>query len=130
MDSTARPDPAALPTVLRPSPNRLFVYGTLAPGESNAHVLKPVRGRWSAATVRGRVIQVVKGPAAGYPGLLLEEEGGLVRGLLFASDELPAHWARLDDFEGEGYERVLVEVSRPDGRVVDAWAYRLKAAGR
>ncbi len=115
-------------TALAPSlPNRLFVYGTLAPGESNAHVLRGLPGRWSAASVRGRVIAVVdSGPACGYPGIVLDEAAGLVRGLLFSSERLPAHWARIDRFEGEGYERVLTRAALAGGAVVDAWVYRLR----
>ena len=32
---------------------RLFVYGTLAPGRANGHVLADVPGTWELATVRG-----------------------------------------------------------------------------
>ena len=111
----------------RPSPDRLFVYGTLAPGESNAHVLRGVKGRWSAATVRGHVIPVVdRGPAAGYPGIVLDGEEGRVHGLLFSSALLAEHWTRLDDFEGDGYERVLVRAEQAGGITVDAWIYRLR----
>jgi gamma-glutamylcyclotransferase (GGCT)/AIG2-like uncharacterized protein YtfP len=33
--------------------DRLFVYGTLAPGRPKEHVLEPLHGTWRAATVRG-----------------------------------------------------------------------------
>ena len=85
-------------------PDRLFVYGTLAPGRSNAHVLATVPGTWEPATVRGTLFPEGWGAALGYPGIVLSVEGGEVPGLIFSSPELPAHWARLDEFEGEGYE--------------------------
>ncbi|MFZ2308152.1 MAG: gamma-glutamylcyclotransferase family protein [Rhodoferax sp.] len=105
--------------------HRLFVYGTLAPGRSNAHVLAEVPGTWQPAQVRGTVHHVTWGPAAGYPGLVLDAKGGVVPGLVFTSDELPAHWKRLDAFEGEGYARVPVQATLEDGTVVQAFVYVL-----
>jgi gamma-glutamylcyclotransferase (GGCT)/AIG2-like uncharacterized protein YtfP len=35
---------------------RLFVYGTLAPGRPNEHMLAEVDGEWETATVRGRLV--------------------------------------------------------------------------
>jgi gamma-glutamylcyclotransferase (GGCT)/AIG2-like uncharacterized protein YtfP len=104
---------------------RLFVYGTLAPGRSNAHVLADVSGRWEPASVRGTLYQEGWGAAAGYPGIVLEPEGSEVEGLVFTSTELPAHWDRLDAFEGEGYRRVVVRATRADGAIVDAYVYEL-----
>jgi len=105
--------------------NRLFVYGTLAPGRPNEHVLSSVSGKWEPATVRGRLLEEGWGAAAGYPGIVLDGCGDEIHGLLFSSDSLPDHWARLDKFEGEGYERVLTSVRLEDGNTVDAYIYRL-----
>ena len=104
---------------------RLFVYGTLAPGRANAHVLAPVPGTWEPATVTGRLLPEGWGAAAGYPGIILDEQGGPVAGLLFTSDSLGEHWSRLDAFEGDGYRRVRTTVRRQDGTVVDAYVYAL-----
>lgn len=69
--------------------HRLVVYGTLAPGCSNEHVLTSIPGRWSGAIVRGTRIDVVSaGAAAGYPGLTLDD-GDDVACMLFESSELP-----------------------------------------
>jgi hypothetical protein len=43
---------------------------------------------------------------------------------VFESADLPAHWARLDTFEGPGYERVVTTVHMPTGDV-DASIYVL-----
>lgn len=109
--------------------NRLFVYGTLAPGRSNAHVLADVPGTWQPAHVRGTVHHVTWGPAAGYPGLVLGENAGETQGQVFTSDELPAHWARLDDFEGDGYTRVAVTATLDSGATVQAFTYVLSVQG-
>lgn len=110
-------------------PHRLFVYGTLAPGRSNAHVLAQVPGEWEPATVTGTLLQEGLGAAAGYPGIILDEYGVDVGGLLFSSDALADHWPRLDAFEGDGYERVLTTATRRDGSVVPAYIYALSGRG-
>ena len=46
-------------------PNRLFVYGTLAPGRPNAHILAPLGGNWQPATVTGHLKQQGGGDAMG-----------------------------------------------------------------
>lgn len=109
--------------------HRLFVYGTLAPGRSNAHVLADVTGTWERATVRGTLHHEGWGAAAGYPGIVLDDAGPEVAGFVLTSDRLPEHWDRLDHFEGEGYERVRVSASLEDGTVVAAFAYALSKKG-
>ena len=105
--------------------HRLFVYGTLAPGRPNEHVMADIPGEWEPATVSGRLLQQGWGAAVGYPGIVLDAHGGEVQGLLFTSESLDKHWARLDEFEGNGYERVLTSAKRQDGTTVDAYIYRL-----
>jgi gamma-glutamylcyclotransferase (GGCT)/AIG2-like uncharacterized protein YtfP len=104
---------------------RLFVYGTLAPGRANAHVLAPVPGTWEPASVTGTLFAEGWGAAAGYPGLVLSSDGDRVDGLLFTSGALDSHWERLDAFEGDGYRRVSTTVTRQDGTTVDAFVYTL-----
>ena len=106
--------------------DRLFVYGTLAPGRPNAHVLAGVPGRWEPATVIGTLIPEGWGAAAGYPAIILDEQGTEVKGLLFSSDRLAEHWARLDAFEGDGYERVVTTVTLANGNRVEAYVYALR----
>ncbi len=105
--------------------DRLFVYGTLAPGRPNEHVLSNLRGVWEPATVKGKLFSEGWGADAGYPGIVLDEQGSEIKGLLFSSDELAQHWARLDEFEGEGYERVATTVTLRDGTTVKAYIYSL-----
>jgi gamma-glutamylcyclotransferase (GGCT)/AIG2-like uncharacterized protein YtfP len=40
---------------------------------------------------------------------------------------LSSHWAALDEFEGEAYERVLTKVKLKDGSTVDAYICTLRA---
>lgn len=97
----------------------LATYGTLAPGRPNAHLLDGMEGRWTHGIVRGRLIEQGWGAAMGYPAIVLDAQGPEVAVHLFVSADLPAHWARLDAFEGDGYRRSPVEVTTADGSV---WA--------
>ena len=98
--------------------NRLFCYGTLQIPE----VMKAVTGRKYPginARLPGYAIYRVKD--AEYPGVINapdnETSGVLYRGL---SDE---DLAVLDLFEGELYERRLLEVNSEDGKSYHAWVY-------
>ncbi len=108
------------------APPRLFVYGTLAPGRPNAHVLAELGATWTPAVVHGHLVAEGWGAEAGYPGILLDDSAPGVDGLLCESADLPEHWDRLDDFEGPGYERVLVTAHLADGLTVPAFVYTIR----
>jgi len=69
---------------------RLFVYGTLAPGRANHKVLKSIPGSWETATLRRTLIQDGWGAEMGYPGIVPTEDGGEVEGFVFSSAHLAA----------------------------------------
>lgn len=104
----------------------LFVYGTLAPGKPNEHVLENIGGSWQCASVRGKLYNEGWGATLGYPGIVMDRVGEEIAGALFSSDKLAAHWASLDEFEGEGYERILTMATLMDGSSVEAFIYVLK----
>lgn len=106
--------------------HRLFVYGTLAPGRPNEHVLAGVPGEWEPATLRGALLPEGWGAAAGFPGIIIDEHGPEVHGFLFSSPTLSEHWERLDDFEGEGYERMLTTARLANGETTEAYIYVLR----
>ncbi|MEM8621712.1 MAG: gamma-glutamylcyclotransferase family protein [Actinomycetota bacterium] len=103
---------------------RLAVYGSLAPGRPNEHVLADITGRWRSGTVCGILRAEGWGADLGYPGIVLDPAGPAVDVALFESAELAAHWERLDDFEGHGYRRTLTTVDTADGSR-SAWIYVL-----
>ena len=107
--------------------HRLAVYGSLAPGKSNHHQLAGLTGEWSPGVIRGRVNQKGYGTTGGFPGLQLDAQGPEVAVQVFTSPDLPAHWARLDRFEGKDYRRVMVEVTTDDGPIL-AQVYEVGAA--
>jgi len=104
--------------------SRLASYGSLAPGRVNHHELAELKGRWRKGTVRGRLIAAGWGSALGYPALVLDPQAPPVEVFLFESSDLPEHWQRLDEFEGESYLRVVTQVQTPEGEV-DACIYVL-----
>lgn len=103
---------------------RLFVYGTLVPGRSNEHVLSELDGCWEHGTVRGHLREHGWGATRGYPTIVLAEDGQEVPGMVLTSPDLAEHWGRLDDFEGEGYSRVLTTVRLASGAAVQARIYQ------
>jgi gamma-glutamylcyclotransferase (GGCT)/AIG2-like uncharacterized protein YtfP len=96
---------------------RLAVYGSLAPGEVNHHQLAGLQGSWRPGTVRGKRFESGWGATLGFPGLILDPTGPTVDVQLFESSDLPGHWARLDEFEGPGYRRVVTQVRTANGDV-------------
>ena len=105
---------------------RLFVYGTLAPGEVNAHVLEPLVGEWQEASARGTLHPQGWGQSHGFPALRLDAGAAVVAGLVFQSADLPAYWARLDHFEGRAYQRVETDALLKDGIFCKTRVYVLR----
>lgn len=94
---------------------RLASYGTLAPGEINYHQMDGMAGVWSKGTLRGTVIKAGWGAHVGLPGFVMDPDGDDITFHIFESYDLPDHWARLDEFEGEGYVRTPVMVQTDGG---------------
>ncbi len=95
----------------------LATYGTLAPGQINAHQLDALTGMWSTGYITGTLASEGWGAEHGCPGLILDGGTDRVDAHLFTCEDLPAHWARLDAFEGPGYRRVAVTVQTEAGPV-------------
>ncbi len=94
----------------------LFVYGTLRSEFDNpyARLLQSQGELMGKATVRGAIYRVEFYPA-------YKEEPGEVHGEVYRLNDAEATLAALDDYEGEGFERVKVETSRGE-----AWIYRYR----
>ncbi|MCO7223527.1 gamma-glutamylcyclotransferase [Pleionea sp. CnH1-48] len=104
---------------------RLFVYGTLAPGRVNHHVLANVPGNWESASLKGHLFYEGWGADMGCPGIVPSETGESVEGYVLSSDCLEEYWDRLDEFEGSGYQRELAKVKLANGEFVEAFVYAL-----
>ena len=93
----------------------MFVCGTLAPGEVNAHVFAPLSGAWTEAQISGSLHDVGWDAAHGCLGARLANNDidkiiagshptSVVKGVLFESKDLANFWQKLDDFEDAEYQ--------------------------
>jgi gamma-glutamylcyclotransferase (GGCT)/AIG2-like uncharacterized protein YtfP len=88
----------------------LAVYGTLAPGQPNHHVVAPFGGEWTDGLIEGELLPEGWGAALGYPGFRPRVGGAAVAVQVLAAPLLATAWPTLDRFEGPEYERILVPV--------------------
>jgi len=109
-----------------PPDQLLFVYGSLAPGEVNEHVLAPLHGSWQPGKVRGTLHPEGWGATYGFPAVRLNNADASILGKLFHSSELPSQWDMLDEFEGSAYRREITEVSLFDDTIVKGYIYTLR----
>lgn len=104
-------------------PNALATYGSLRPGESNHWVVSRLRGDWVTATVTGWVFEIGWGPAEGWLGFIADPSAPVVTLHVLQSNDLAKRWQEIDDFEGEGYRRRIIEVTLSDGSTIPAQIY-------
>jgi gamma-glutamylcyclotransferase (GGCT)/AIG2-like uncharacterized protein YtfP len=88
----------------------LAVYGTLAPGQPNHHVVAPLGGEWTDGLIEGDLLAEGWAADLGYPGFRPRVGGSAVAVQVLTAPSLAAAWPTLDRFEGPGYQRVLVPV--------------------
>ena len=108
---------------------RLFVYGTLAPGRVNHHEIAHIEGIWQPATLRGHLLEQGWGATLGFPAIRPDLTAEPVAGYVLSANTLDAHWQQLDNFEGPGYQRQRVAVRIDSGAMLAAYVYALKEAG-
>jgi gamma-glutamylcyclotransferase (GGCT)/AIG2-like uncharacterized protein YtfP len=92
----------------------LAVYGTLAPGRPNHHVVARLGGEWTDGLIEGDLLPVGWGAALGYPGFRPRAGGAAVAVKVLTAPSLATAWPTLDRFEGSEYRRILVPVYRPE----------------
>ena len=89
----------------------LIIYGTLAPNRANHWVIEHINGRWQKAVVRGKLENKGWGAEFGYYAFrhTSVEEQEEMKAIVFSSGHLVANWKHIDDFEGDGYRRILAK---------------------
>jgi gamma-glutamylcyclotransferase (GGCT)/AIG2-like uncharacterized protein YtfP len=92
---------------------KLFAYGTLAPGKPNHRILSGLQGTCEKCTTRGQLIEV-----SGLPVFRWKPFGPNIEGQLFVSPDLAQQWAQIDQFEGASYKRRMIAVVTNAGTVV------------
>lgn len=112
MESAGRRTEEQLEALFNTS-HTLAVYGSLAPGRSNYHIVVPLGGEWTEGLVEGELIPAGWGAALGYPAFRPRVGGAAVAVYVLTSPLLAAAWPDLDRFEGPEYQRILVPVFSP-----------------
>ncbi|HEY8998307.1 MAG TPA: gamma-glutamylcyclotransferase family protein [Edaphobacter sp.] len=111
-----------------PTPQHLFVYGTLHPDRAPAEMQHAVAHLtyFAKATITGELHNL-----GDYPGLSLHREQNTIPGTVFTLPDDPALLAALDDYEGylphdpaaSLFLRVIHPVTLEDGTRLDCWVY-------
>ena len=104
---------------------RLFVYGSLAPGECNHDVMAGIQGEWQPGEIRGQLINPNWREAGWYPSFVIDDNAAWVKGQVFSSSCLSDHWSRLDAFEGERYLRSQTLANIYGDKLVQVFVYTL-----
>ena len=107
---------------------KLAIYGTLAPGKVNHYHIADLGGTWSEAAVRGRLGRVPCGIHQGLPAMALDPAAAPHPLKVLVCERLPAAWARLDAFEGEEMQRLLVALEGDGATSGIANIYALRRA--
>lgn len=95
----------------------LIIYGTLAPGKPNHIKIAHIKGNWTNATVNGILENKGWGAALGFNGFRHVAPGQsaqVIEAQVLHSTQLNDYWALLDDFEGNGYKRILAPYTLAD----------------
>ncbi|GAB2554284.1 gamma-glutamylcyclotransferase [Spirosoma aerophilum] len=105
----------------------LIIYGTLAPNKPNHSVVEHIRGEWQRALVKGKLENKGWGAELGYYGFKHADRANQtdIEAFILLSDELVANWAYLDDFEGDGYTRVLAAYTVASGETGVGYIYAI-----
>jgi gamma-glutamylcyclotransferase (GGCT)/AIG2-like uncharacterized protein YtfP len=106
----------------------LIIYGTLAPNAPNHHIVEHINGSWQQGIVRGKLRQYGWGADLGYFAFQHTPEGEAataIKAHVLLSKELPANWAYLDEFEGEGYKRILAKYELDNGQIGVGFIYAM-----
>lgn len=102
-------------------PDALFVYGSLRSEFDNPHarLLREKAELLDRATVRGSIFLAGKFP------VYRREPDGIVHGELWRLHDPEPTLAELDDYEGSGYSRVVVEITVESAAstAATAWIY-------
>ncbi|SQC42372.1 AIG2 family protein [Klebsiella pneumoniae] len=106
----------------------LFVYGTLCPGRSNAHILEAIGGEWRPGYVTGTFYA----RAGAQPPISRGSSSTLTAHGSTAICSCPIGWRRTGPCWTtlrRGTIGCRVEVTTDDGQQISAWIYQLQPRG-
>lgn len=106
--------------------NIFIVYGTLAPNRPNYSKVEHIKGEWKEGIVRGKLDSKGWGADLGYNGYIpTSTEQEEIKASILFSQEMPANWQMLDDFEGKGYKRILAKYELDNGEIGIGFIYAI-----
>ena len=105
-------------TTYRPEKS-FIIYGSLAPNAPNHHIVEHIKGTWQEGIVKGQLEEKGWGVDFGYLGFkhVSGEEQKEIKAFILHSDELVDNWQLLDEFEGDGYRRLLALFELKNGQI-------------
>jgi gamma-glutamylcyclotransferase (GGCT)/AIG2-like uncharacterized protein YtfP len=109
----------------------IIIYGTLAPDRPNHSKIQHIKGKWLKGIVKGKLVNEGWGAELGYYGFRhshIDEQENIDAYILF-SDELVDNWPYLDEFEGDGYRRILAKFELENGEVGAGNIYAINETG-
>lgn len=114
-------------------PGQVFIiYGTLAPNRPNHSKIEHIKGQWQKGIIKGKLVKEGWGAELGYYGFKhspLDDQERIEAYILF-SDELVDNWSYLDEFEGEGYKRIVAKFELENGEVGVGNIYAINDSNR
>lgn len=122
-DPVARSDALELASAQFDAHQHLIVYGSLAPGRDNHHIVGTLRGEWSGGWITGELVPSGWGSHLGFPAFQWRTDGRRIEAWLLSSADLPGAWDGLDAFEGPGYLRLLTPFEALDGTTSVGFVY-------
>lgn len=97
----------------------IIIYGTLAPNRPNHSKIEHIKGKWLKGIVKGKLVNEGWGAELGYFGFkhshIDEQEN--IEAYILLSDQLVDNWSYLDEFEGDGYRRIIAKYELDNGDV-------------
>ena len=99
--------------------NSIIIYGTLAPNRPNHSRVEHIKGKWLKGIVKGKLENEGWGAELGYYGFkhAPTHEQDYIEAYILFSEELADNWSHLDEFEGDGYQRILARFELENGEV-------------
>ena len=97
----------------------LFVYGSLRKNGSHNHLLKDATWLCHAYS-KGQLFLI-----DWYPGLILDAQEGSAQDVIgdVYRDVTPKLFAELDRYEGDAYDRKIIQVTTLSGSTLQVYAY-------
>ena len=105
----------------------LIIYGSLAPGQPNHAKISHIKGLWKDVIIWGQLKNEGWGATLGYYGFVdgVTKDVQEIEGKVLQSAMLIDEYAFLDDFEGEGYKRILTKYKLTNGEIGVGYLYAL-----